>query len=107
MQVESSGTQTAVIGTEQTLASPSTANIRVLVVDANNLASGEVLNLRFYGPVLSGGTSRLIRVSTFTGALLEPIAESPPFVMPQGGSITLQQTSGTARSFPWAIVTLS
>lgn len=107
MQVESSGTQTAVIGTEQTLASPSTANIRVLVVDANSLASGEVLNLRFYGPVLSGGTSRLIKLSTFTGVLSEPIVESPPFVMPQGGSVTLQQTSGTARSFPWSIITLS
>lgn len=104
--VESSGTQTAVIGTEHTLASPSTNKTRVLLVDAGNLVSTEVVEFRAYGPVLSGGVSQLIRLSSFTGVVPEPNTESPPFVMPQGGSFSLKQTSGTGRAFPWAVITL-
>lgn len=106
MVVESSNTQTAVIGTEHTLATPSTAKTRVLFVDANALASTEVLELRFKGAVLAAGTERLILLQSYTGALSDPGTQSPPIVMPQGGTITLKQTSGTGRSFPWAILTL-
>lgn len=104
--VESSGTQTAVISTEHTLASPATNKTRVLLVDVGNLAATEVVELRAYGPVLSGGTSQLIKLTSFTGTVAEPNTESPPFVMPQGGSFSLKQTSGTGRGFPWAVITL-
>lgn len=104
--VESSGTQTAVIGTEHTLAAPSTNKTRVLIADVSALTSTELLELRAYGPVLSGGTSQLIKIVLFTGVVSEPATESPPFVMPQGGSFSLKQTSGTGRAFPWAVITL-
>lgn len=106
MVVESSGTQTAVISTEHSLATPSTAKTRVLVVDTANLAAGETLELRLKGPVLAAGTERLIRLVTFTGTLNEPNVQSPPVLMPQGGTITLKQTTGTGRAFPWAVITL-
>ena len=106
MQVESSGTQTATIGNEHTLSSPTTAKTRVLVVDAATLVSGETVELRFKAKVLPGGTERLIRVESFPGPLTEPHIQSPPFVMPEGGTITLKQVGGTGRSFPWAIITL-
>ena len=106
MLAESSGTQTAVVGTEHTLASPTTAKTRVLLVDAATLTAGEVLELRVKGAVLSAGTVRLIHLETVTGVVAEPHVQSMPFVMPQGGSFTLKQTSGTARSFPWVIITL-
>lgn len=106
MQVESSGTQTAVIGTEHTLSAPSAAKTRVLLVDVSALAAGEVLWLRFYGPVLSGGAPQSIIQQTFTGVLADPHTQSPPILLPQGGTITLQQTTGTGRSFPWAVSTL-
>lgn len=104
--VESFGTQTAVVGTEHTLATPSTSKTRVLLVDAAALVAGEGLELRIKGPVLASGTERLILLEPFTGVLADPHTQSPPVVMPQGGTITLKQISGTARSFPWAIVTL-
>lgn len=106
MIVESSGTQTAVISTEHSLATPSTAKTRVLIVDAANMVSGDTLELRIKGPVLSAGTERLIRLSTYSGVLNEPHTQSPPIVMPQGGTITLKQTAGTGRSFPWAVISL-
>lgn len=106
MVVETSGTQTAVISTEHTLASPTTAKTRVLVVDVGALASTEVVELRAYGPVLSGGTSQLIKLTSFTGVVSDPNTESPPFVMAWGGSFSLKQTSGTGRAFPWRVDTL-
>lgn len=105
--VETSGTQTAVISTEHFLATP-TAPIKTrrLLVDATALAATETLILRFYGPVLAAGTNALIRQVTFIGTLSEPHIQSVPVSMPQGGSISLQQTTGTGRAFPWAIITL-
>lgn len=106
MLVESSGTQLASVGNEHTLSAPTTPHIRVLLVDAAALLSGETLELRFKTKVLSGGTERLIRKESFPGPLTDPHIQSPPFVMPQGGTITLEQVGGVGRSFPWAIVTL-
>lgn len=106
MIVENSGTQTAVVGTEHTLASPTTAKTRVLVVDASALTAGEVLELRFKGAVLFSGAVQEDIVGSFTGVLTSPGTVSPPIPMPQGGSITLKQTSGTGRAFPWSIITL-
>ena len=106
MNVESSSTQTATIGTEHTLANPSTAKTRVLIVDVSNLAATEVVELRVKAPVLAAGTTQLIKLVTFTGTVSEPHTQSPPFVMPQGGTFTLKQTSGTGRQFPWAVLTL-
>jgi hypothetical protein len=104
MVVESSGTQTAVINTEHSLASPATAKTRALIVDAAALAAGEVLELRIKAAVLSGGTVSVVKLETFVGALTEPHIQSPPFVMPQGGEFTLKQTSGTGRAFPWSVI---
>lgn len=106
MVVESSNTQTAVIGTEHNLATPSTGKTRVLLVDGTALVATETVELRFYGPVLVSGTNALIKLTSFTGVLTEPHTQSPPIVMPQGGTISLKQTSGTGRAFPWAICTL-
>ena len=106
MNVESSGTQTAVIGTEHSLATPSTAKTRVLIVDVNALAATEVLELRFKAKVLTGGTERLVLLQSYTGTVSDPITESPPIVMPFGGTITLKQTSGTGRAFDWSVCTL-
>lgn len=106
MQIESSGTLTATLGTEHTLAAPSAAKTRVLVVDAAAMTLGETVTMRFKGPVLSGGTERLIREATFSGPLSEAHVQSPPILMPQGGTVTLTQAGGTGRSYPWALLAL-
>ncbi len=103
MVVESSGTQTAVVGTEHTLAAPTTAKTRVLWVALDALASGDTVELRVYSTVLSGGTSGVAKSVSFTGAQSEPKTPSVPYPMAFGGSFTLKQTAGTARSFPWRV----
>jgi len=103
---EARGTQTAVVGTEHTLASSTTAKTRVLLVDVAAQLAGDVVELRISGPVLASGTSRLILMSAFSGVLADPHTQSLPIIMPHGGTITLKQTGGTARAYPWTIVTL-
>jgi hypothetical protein len=106
MVVESSGTQTAVINTEHSLATPSTAKTRVLIVDCAAMLSGDNLELRIKGAALAGGAVSLVSIQTFNGVLADPHTQSPPIVLPQGGTFTLKQTAGTGRSFPWAVITL-
>lgn len=104
--IESSGTQTATLTTEHSLATPTTMKTRVLLIDAAALVAGETLTLRIKGKVLTGGTERLIREAVFTGPLSEPNIQSMPTVMPFGGTFTLTQTGGTGRSFDWSVITL-
>jgi hypothetical protein len=106
MIVESSNTQTATLTTEHSLATPSSAKTRVLIVDANALVAGETLVLQVKAKVLTGGTERVVRYATFTGPLLEPHLQSMPVIMPFGGTFTLTQTGGTGRAFPWSVITL-
>lgn len=104
--VESSGTQTATVGTEHTLATPATLNTRVLSVDLTNMALGDVVELRIYVKVASGGSQVLYTVSTYAHTQIEDAVISVPVPMPYGGQFTLKQTAGTGRSFPWNIQTL-
>ena len=106
MIVESSGTQTAVVGTEHTLASPTTGKTRALLVDVTAQVAGDIVELRIFGPVLASGTSRLIIMSTFPGVVADSHTQSWPAIMPHGGTVTLKQTAGTARAYPWDVVTL-
>jgi hypothetical protein len=78
----------------------------VLLVDVVNLSGAEFVTLTISGPVLAAGTSRQIVTATYFAGEASPHTQSPPVVMPQGGSVTLLQTGGTARAFPWAVITL-
>lgn len=104
--VESSGTQTAVIGTEHTLASPTTAKTRQLVVDLTNLANGDTVELRVQRKVLSTGTVRTWQTAVFSHAQASPVVLSVPCPSPHGATFTLRQTAGTARSYDWSVETL-
>jgi hypothetical protein len=105
MVVESSGTQAATVGTEHSLAAPTSAKTRVLLVDLGALLNDEEVELRAKRKILSGGT---VRTDTYTFRHVQatPLKESPPYVCPQGVEFTLKQTAGTARSFDWAVITL-
>jgi hypothetical protein len=105
MVVESSGTQAATVGTEHSLAAPTSAKTRVLIVDLGALLNDEEVELRVKRAVLLSGTVRT-DIYTFRHIQASPIKESQPYVCPQGAEFTLKQTTGTGRSFPWAVITL-
>lgn len=104
-----SGTQSATVTTEHTLADTSAAGTYQLVVDTVNMVAGDVLELRLYHMVLAGGTRRVAYVTRYEG--VQPtddlIKESVPLstALTDSGAIraTLLQTKGTSRNFPWAL----
>lgn len=113
VSVEASGTQTATINTEHTLRDVNTVGTFELHVDMNALAATEVVELRAYQIILTGGTRRLCSpgMKTFTGALADPnpivyIFDPINNDLTDTGSLrfTLKQTSGTGRAFPWKVL---
>lgn len=104
--VNTSGSQTATITTEHTLATITTAGTFVLAVDLNAMVGGttpDILELRIYGKARSGDTERLIRCWPFLGVQVEILWQSIPIMSPHHYKATLKQTQGTGRAFPWAI----
>lgn len=107
--VNTSGSQTATINTEHTLATITTAQTLILAVDLANMVGGttpDILELRLYGKARSSDTERLIKCYSFLGLQVELLFESIPIVSPHHYKATLKQTQGTGRAFPWAIYNL-
>jgi hypothetical protein len=97
-------TQTAVIDTEHTLDTETTAGVYVLVVDMNNLADGDVVILRMKTKNQSGSTSRLAYQATFANAQVEINKYSPAIPVDTELICTLEQTDGTGRDFDWNLL---
>ena len=72
--VDASGTQTATISTEHSLATVSVAGEYELKVDIDALAAGatpDIIELRVKTNILTGGTERVERIATYVGGLKE------------------------------------
>lgn len=103
--VSASGTQAATVGTETTLATDATNGTYYFEVDASALAPGDMLELRIYTTTLAAGTSRVVWLSTFgPGPPSCPILASPCQPSSVSLSVSLKQTAGTGRSFPWKLL---
>jgi hypothetical protein len=104
------GTQTAVIGTEHILLDVAIAGTFTLHVDLNNMANGDILEIRPYQIILTGGFRHVVYVETFSDApsvdnviqIFSPISNE----LTDAGSLrfTLKQTAGTGRAFPWKVL---
>lgn len=104
------GTQTATVGTEHFLTSPNVAGTFTLHVDTVNLAAGDVLELRVYQMVLTGGTQRVAYLARYADA--QPTDDLIKISVPISNELTdtnslrfsLTQTKGTGRAFPWKVL---
>ena len=105
-----SGTQTATIGTEHTLLDVATAGTYTFHVDTFNLAAGDVLELRIYQIVLTGGTRRVAYLQQYLDG--QPTDDLIKLSVPISNELTdagalrftLKQTAGTGRAFPWKVL---
>lgn len=107
MNEVASGTQAATIGVEHTLDTETNVSTYVLVVDCNNMASGDTLELRAKVKTLTGSTERLAYIETLIDAQSEPVFISIPIPTAWSCKFTLKQTAGTGRSFDWSVVGLT
>lgn len=100
------GSQTAVIDTEHTLDTRSSAGVYQLLVDTTNLVNGDVLELRVKVKARSAeGSAKLAYMGTYANVQAYPIVASVP-VSCTYGVFTLKQTAGTGRAFPWSVVSI-
>lgn len=100
------GSQTATINTEHTLntTTPETTDgVFQVFVDVANMVAGDVLELRIKEKARTGDTQRQVLVATLAGAQSDPLWVSPSLILMNGWDVTLKQTAGTGRAFPWSI----
>ena len=100
------GSQTATINTEHTLngTTPETTDgVYQLFIDCAAMAAGDITEIRIKEKARSADTQRQILVATLAGAQSDPLWVSPSFVLMNGWDMTLKQTAGTGRAYPWSI----
>src|SRR5262245_6260176 len=98
------------IGTELFLTSPNVAGTFTLHVDTNAMAAGDVLELRVYQMVLTGGTQRVAYYARYEGA--QATDDMIKISVPISNELTdtnalrfsLNQTKGSAHSYPWKVL---
>jgi hypothetical protein len=95
--VDSSGSQTATLGTEHVLDSPTTVGTYVLSVDTVNMVIGDTVELRVYDMV-DGVNYRQCWKGTFQHTQINIGKESPPIAVTTQAKFTLKQIAGT---FPY------
>lgn len=101
---KTSGSQSATISTEHTLATITDPGVYVLVVDTVNLAAGDQLELRAKTKCKSGSSSRLAFIAGYAHAQAEINKYSVPIPIDTEVIFTLKQVAGTGRSFDWNIL---
>lgn len=105
-----SGTKTAEVGTEHFLSSPNEAGTFTFHLDANKMASGDVLEIRVYQTVLSGGTARVAYFVRYEGP--QPNDDMIKISVPVSNDLAVEnalrfsvkQIAGTSREFPWKVL---
>lgn len=105
-----SGTQTCTVGTEHYVSSPNVAGTFTFVIDTINLADGDVLEVRCYQMVLTGGTTRVVYFTAYYGA--QPTDDLIKVSVPVSNELTdtnavrfsVKQTFGTGRNVPYKIL---
>lgn len=107
---EATGTQTTTVGTPHTLDDVNTAGTFTLHVDKNPMAAGDVIELRIYQIVLTGGTRRVAYFARFADA--QPVDDMIAISVPISNELTdsgalrfeLLQTKGSTKNIPWKVL---
>ena len=107
-----SGTQAATVTTEHTLSGVNAVGTFTLHVDPNAMLTGDgdVLQLRVYQKILTGGTERVAFEAEFTGTqdaddmIKISVPISNDLVEANALKFTLKQTAGISKNFPWKII---
>lgn len=105
-----SGTQTAVIGTEHTLLDVATVGTYTFHTDLFPMALGDMVELRIYQMVLTGGTRRVAYMVRYMD--VQPTDDMIKLSVPISNELTdagalrftLKQISGVGRTFPWKVL---
>lgn len=105
MSIQASGTQAATIGTKHSLSAPTSMGVYTLLVDTNDMQAGDTLELSLETKFTALGSLRTVYVVTYNNAqTTEPAKVMMPVNTGYGCTVSLKQTAGTGRSFPWMLL---
>jgi len=99
------GSQTATIGTEHTLnpTTPETTDgIYQLWIDTLAMAKADETEIRIKEKARTGDTQRLVFLATLTDTQSEMFV-TPTLILMNGWDMTLKQTAGVGRAYPWSV----
>jgi hypothetical protein len=105
-----SNTTSPTVTTETFLSSPNVAGVYTFHIDTVNMVAGDVLVVRIYQIVLTGGTTRVAYIASYSGT--QPADDLIKISVPIGNDLTdtnslrfsITQTFGTSRAFPWKVL---
>lgn len=95
-------TEYGIINAGTGLGTSNTAGIYQLILDANNMASGDVFRVRYYEKCLSGGTQRCIFEAFLYDAQTEMFV-GPAVMLLHGWEMSLTKIAGTDRAMTASI----
>ena len=80
----------------------------VLLLDLDNMAGGDVIDVRIYYRMADGGAWRLLDITNYAGVdggLAGGRKIVAPALLParHGVLVTLQQTAGVNKTYPWQV----
>lgn len=103
---KTSGSQTATLLTEHSLATVTDPGIYVLRIDLANLAAGDTVELRIYGKARNATDTERLHYSGSYGPIppSQKLTDSVPVLSTGHFRATLRQVTGTGRAWPWAIL---
>jgi hypothetical protein len=101
--LSSSGTQTAIIGTEHTLYNPTTNKWFSGYVDLTNMQAADTVELRIYVISKTAGSYILYYMSSYSAVQTYPLIYFAPLPSDIGYKLTLKQTAGTGRAYDWRV----
>ncbi len=99
-----SGTTTPTVGVETTLATDTNNGTFVLEVETTNMVLGDLLEIRVYTITLAAAALTQAWKGTYQHVQINNHKISPPVASDQSIKCTINQTAGTARSFPWKML---
>lgn len=101
------GSQTATLDTEHFLGTDpdTTAGAFQFLVETNNLANGETLEVRVYEKIRdsSDTAQECLHMFPLTHTQEEPLLITPTFLLLNGWRFSIKQIGGTGRSFQWSV----
>lgn len=99
-----SGSQTATLDTEHTLTGAESGDgILQVFIDANAMVTGDVTIIRIKEKARAADTQRVVYRATLNGVQSEPLWASPALIVMHDWDVSLEQTDGTGRAYPWSI----
>ncbi len=100
-----SGTTTPTVGGGESILATDTNNgTFVLEVETTNMVLGDSLEIRVYTITLAAGALTQAWKGAYANAQINNHKISPPIASDQSIKCTINQTAGTARSFPWKML---